>query len=81
LSRVIWGLVALATIIVGLPAIAWMATRGMARRPATPLNAKPYHDGMDKWIHRQYGTDWADCRPIRKAVAEGSRVTNPRSRH
>ena len=43
----IWGLVALATIIVGLPAIAWMATRGMARRPATPLNAKPYHDGME----------------------------------
>jgi hypothetical protein len=32
---------------------------------------------MDTWIHRQYGLDWADCRPIRKAVAEGSRVTNP----
>ena len=71
----IWGLAALAVIIAGLPAIAWTATRGMARRPAAPL--KPYHDRMDQWIHRQYGLDWADCRPIRKAVAEGSRVTNP----
>ena len=71
----IWDLVTLAAIVVGLPAIAWMATRGMARRPAAPL--KPYHDRMDMWIHRQYGLGWADCRPVRKAVAEGSRVTNP----
>ena len=71
----IWGFAALGTIVVGLPVIAWMATRGMARRPAAAF--KPYHDGMDKWIHRQYGLDWADCRPIRKAVAEGGRVTNP----
>lgn len=71
----IWGLVASAVIVAGLPAIAWAATRGMARRPAAPL--KPYHDRRDTWIHRQYGLDWADCRPIRKAVAEGSRVPNP----
>ena len=71
----IWGFVALAAIVVGLPVVAWMATRGMARRPAAAF--KPYHDGMDKWIHQQYGLDWADCRPIRKAVAEGARVTNP----
>ena len=71
----IWGLAALVVIVAGLPAIAWAATRGTARRPAAPL--KPYHDRMDQWIHRQYGLDWADCRPIRKAVAEGSRVTNP----
>ena len=59
----------------GLPVIAWMATRGMSRRPAAAL--QPYHDGMDKWIQRQYGLGWADCRPVRKAVAEGGRVTNP----
>ncbi len=71
----IWGLVALAAIVVGLPVIAWLSTRGMARRPAAPL--KPYHDRMDQWMHQQYGLGWADCRPIRKAVAEGSRVTDP----
>ena len=52
-----------------------MTTRGLARRPAAPF--KPYHDRMEKWIHRQYDLDWADSRPIRKAVSEASRVTNP----
>ena len=32
---------------------------------------------MDEWIHQQFGLGWADCRPVRKAVAEGRRVTNP----
>ena len=68
----IWGLAALATILVGLPVIAWIATRRLARRPPTP-----YRGRMDTWIHRQYGLDWADCPPVRTAVAQGSRVTNP----
>lgn len=68
----IWGLVALAAILVGLPVIAWATTRGLARRPATP-----YRGRMDAWIHRQYGLDWTDCPPVRTAVAQGSRVTDP----
>ena len=71
----LWALCAIAVICVGLPVTAWLATRGLARRPAAPL--KPYHERVDSWIHRQYDLDWPECSLIRGAVAGGSRVADP----
>jgi hypothetical protein len=71
----VWAICVIAVIGVGLPVTTWLMTRGLARRPPTPL--KPYHGRVDSWIHRQYGLDWAECSLVHAAVAQGRRVSNP----
>ncbi|MGI8447145.1 MAG: hypothetical protein ACR2MP_08210 [Streptosporangiaceae bacterium] len=66
---------AIAVICVGLPVTAWLATRGLGRRPAAPL--KPYHGRVESWVHRQYELDWPQCSWILGAVAQGSRAADP----
>ena len=71
----LWAVGALVVIGAGLPVTAWLATRGLARRPATPL--KPYHGRVESWIHRQYQLDWTECSLILSAVTQGRRVSGP----
>ena len=71
----IWAVGAIAVICVGLPVTAWLATRGLARRPAAPL--KPYHGRIESWVHRQYDLDWPQCSLILRPVAQGSRAADP----
>ncbi len=71
----VWALSALLVIVVGLPVIAWAATRGLARRPPAPL--RPYHGRAESWVHQQYTLDWPQCSLILRAVAQGRRVADP----
>ncbi len=71
----LWALGALVVIGAGLPLTAWLATRGLARRPSAPL--QPYHGRAETWIHREYQLGWPECSLIHDAVARGRRVGDP----
>lgn len=71
----LWAVGALVGIGAGLPLTAWLATRGLARRPSAPL--KPYHGRAESWIHRQYQLGWTECSLIHDAVTQGRRVGDP----
>jgi hypothetical protein len=71
----LWAVCAVVVIGAGLPLTAWLATRGLARRPSAPL--KPYHGRAESWIHRQYQLGWPECSLIHDAVAQGCRVGDP----